>query len=139
MSFLEVGGRSRRPGQSSATSSTFVIAGAKVDHSATLNLTDTSISTSRAGTPASAHLAGGLPTFCARRSLRPEKGASGVASNSGGAATLSGGSVATSGADAPGLQASGAGSSISTSNGMTVSTTGVDSLGVQADTGGAVT
>ena len=64
--------------------------------------------------------------------------ANGVESYNGGTTAISGGSVSTSGATALGLYATGAGSSITTSNGTTIVTTGADANGVQADTGGAV-
>ena len=73
--------------------------------------------------------------------------AEGVLTQNGGQTTISGGSITTSGDSAIGLHASGAGSSITTSNWTTIATgvpydkssAGSYAHGVQADTGGVVT
>ena len=88
-------------------------------NSGTLNLTNSTVTTSGAG-------ANGLATF------------------GGGTTTINGSSVSTSGDNALGLQSTGAGSSITTTNlddtgPITITTSGSFAHGVQADTGGAVT
>ncbi len=72
----------------------------------------------------------------------PAAGGVGVYASDGGSATLNGGSVTTGGDSAPGLQATGAGSTITANPlggaGVSVATNGAGSPGAQADTGGSL-
>jgi Autochaperone Domain Type 1 len=63
----------------------------------------------------------------------------GVYTSNGGSTALSGDSISTGGDSAPGLWASGPGSTITATNGTSISTGGSNAPGVQADTGGQVT
>ncbi len=130
---------------SSATPSDFVIAGARAENSGTVNLTDTSVTTSGAGTPAvDAETGGAVNLLRTTLSTTADDAHAVVANGSGSQATLSGANILnTSGNGSIGLYATNGGL-INATGQTTISTlgtnsesTGLSAFGVNADGSGS--